>query len=105
MGITSIPAGINIPNVSLLAMQGQPKPSRHSICLQSSCSTKTFDSKFSCSLESATCLSFDSDVGFKNVSLGNVLSAKAPNEPVPFIAEDDLVMYQEHRDHGFEVQV
>ncbi|RDW94407.1 putative dipeptidyl peptidase 3 [Coleophoma crateriformis] len=43
--------------------------------------------------------------GFKNVSLGNVLSAKAPNEKIPFIAESDLALYQKHRDAAFEVQV
>ena len=43
--------------------------------------------------------------GFKNVSLGNVLSAKGPNEPIPFIHDDDLDVYQENRDAAFEVQV
>ncbi len=43
--------------------------------------------------------------GFKNVSLGNVLSAKAPNEKIPFIAEADLALYQKYRDPAFEVQV
>ena len=43
--------------------------------------------------------------GFKNVSLGNVLSAKGPNEPIPFIHDDDLQMYQDNRDAAFEVQV
>lgn len=45
------------------------------------------------------------NLGFKNVSLGNVLSAKAPNEPVPFIAEKDLEVYRRCRDPAFEVQV
>ncbi|KAL8697595.1 MAG: hypothetical protein Q9224_002237 [Gallowayella concinna] len=44
-------------------------------------------------------------VGFKNVSLGNVLSAKAPNEPIPFIRPEDLELYQVNRDRAFEVQV
>ena len=44
-------------------------------------------------------------VGFKNVSLGNVLSAKAPNEPIPFIRPEDLPIYQNNRDEAFEVQV
>ena len=44
-------------------------------------------------------------VGFKNVSLGNVLSAKAPNEPIPFIRPEDLSVYQNNRDEAFEVQV
>ena len=45
------------------------------------------------------------EVGFKNVSLGNVLSAKAPNEPIPFIRKEDLSLYQDNRDDAFEVQV
>ncbi|UKZ53764.1 hypothetical protein TrVGV298_007563 [Trichoderma virens] len=43
--------------------------------------------------------------GFKNVSLGNVLSAKAPNEKIPFIRQEDLAVYQANRDAAFEVQV
>ncbi|KAK4099774.1 dipeptidyl-peptidase III [Parathielavia hyrcaniae] len=43
--------------------------------------------------------------GFKNVSLGNVLSAKAPDEKIPFISEADLPVYQKYRDAAFEVQV
>ena len=43
--------------------------------------------------------------GFKNVSLGNVLSAKAPNEPIPFIRPEDDAIYRQQRDPAFEVQV
>jgi dipeptidyl-peptidase-3 len=43
--------------------------------------------------------------GFKNVSLGNILSAKAPNEQIPFIKSSDLATYQKYRDPAFEVQV
>lgn len=43
--------------------------------------------------------------GFKNVSLGNVLSAKAPNEKIPFIRDEDLEVYKKQRDASFEVQV
>ena len=43
--------------------------------------------------------------GFKNVSLGNVLSAKAPNEPITFIREQDLKLFEELRGPAFEVQV
>lgn len=43
--------------------------------------------------------------GFKNVSLGNVLSAKAPDEKIPFIREEDLNVYRKYRDASFEVQV
>lgn len=39
------------------------------------------------------------------MSLGNVLSAKAPNEKIPFIAEKDLEVYKKCRDAAFEVQV
>ena len=45
------------------------------------------------------------EIGFKNVSLGNVLSAKAPNETIPFIHKDDLKLYRNYRDEAFEVQV
>ncbi|PVI08461.1 dipeptidyl-peptidase III [Periconia macrospinosa] len=45
------------------------------------------------------------NLGFKNVSLGNVLSAKAPNEPIPFIKPSDLEVYNKYRDPAFEVQV
>ena len=44
-------------------------------------------------------------LGFKNVSLGNVLSAKAPNEPIPFVCEQDEPLFREFRDAAFEVQV
>ncbi|KAI2629742.1 putative dipeptidylpeptidase III [Hypoxylon sp. NC1633] len=43
--------------------------------------------------------------GFKNVSLGNVLSAKAPDEKIPFIRDEDLEVYKRYRDDAFEVQV
>ncbi|KIX08118.1 uncharacterized protein Z518_02774 [Rhinocladiella mackenziei CBS 650.93] len=43
--------------------------------------------------------------GFKNVSLGNVLSAKAPDEPIPFIRKEDDQVYRNCRDPAFEVQV
>ena len=43
--------------------------------------------------------------GFKNVSLGNVLGAKAPDEPIPFIRSEDLEIYRQYRDAAFEVQV
>lgn len=45
------------------------------------------------------------NLGFKNVSLGNVLSAKAPNEPIPFIRQQDLGLFRKYRDPAFEVQV
>ena len=43
--------------------------------------------------------------GFKNVSLGNVLSAAAPKEPTPFIRDADQDVYDKYRDQAFEVQV
>ncbi|KAI5786835.1 dipeptidyl peptidase III [Pyronema domesticum] len=43
--------------------------------------------------------------GFKNVSLGNVLSAKAPNEPITFIKDSDLALFEKLRGDAFEVQV
>ena len=45
------------------------------------------------------------NLGFKNVSLGNVLSAKAPNEQIPFIRPEDRPVYENMRDAAFEVQV
>ncbi|ETN46902.1 uncharacterized protein HMPREF1541_01091 [Cyphellophora europaea CBS 101466] len=45
------------------------------------------------------------NLGFKNVSLGNVLSAKAPKEPIPFIRDADDEVYRSCRDPAFEVQV
>ncbi|KAK9324302.1 peptidase family M49-domain-containing protein [Lipomyces orientalis] len=44
-------------------------------------------------------------IGFKNVSLGNVLSAKSPNEKVPFVKESELELYEKLRGPAFEVQV
>ncbi|KAL8243787.1 hypothetical protein R6Q59_010045 [Mikania micrantha] len=43
--------------------------------------------------------------GFKNVSLGNVLSAKPPKQPIPFIRAEDDEIYRKYRDSAFEVQV
>lgn len=40
-----------------------------------------------------------------NGPTGNVLSAKAPDEKIPFIAQSDLELYQKYRDAAFEVQV
>ncbi|EPS42799.1 hypothetical protein H072_3127 [Dactylellina haptotyla CBS 200.50] len=44
-------------------------------------------------------------LGFKNVSLGNVLNAKSPSEKVTFIAEKDLALYERLRGPAFELQV
>ncbi|ATY58552.1 dipeptidyl peptidase III [Cordyceps militaris] len=43
--------------------------------------------------------------GFKNVSLGNVMSATNPNEKIPFIKEADLAIFAKYREPSFEVQV
>lgn len=45
------------------------------------------------------------NIGFKNVSLGNVLSAKAPNEKTTFLLEKDVALYDALRGPAFEVQV
>ena len=43
--------------------------------------------------------------GFKNVSLGNVLNAKAPNEVTTFVKESDRALYDKLKGPSFEVQV
>lgn len=43
--------------------------------------------------------------GFKNVSLGNVLSAADSKDKVPFIADEDQELYLKHRVGAFDVQV
>lgn len=40
-----------------------------------------------------------------NEVVGNVLSAKAPDEKIPFIPESSLELFQKYRDAAFEVQV
>ncbi|KJA27223.1 hypothetical protein HYPSUDRAFT_35833 [Hypholoma sublateritium FD-334 SS-4] len=43
--------------------------------------------------------------GFKNVSLANILAAKAPNEELTFIHPDDVDLYNAWDSRAFEVQV
>lgn len=43
--------------------------------------------------------------GFKNVSLGNVLNAKAPDEKITFLSETDAELFRKLRGPAFEVQV
>ncbi|KAG7854734.1 hypothetical protein KL919_005016 [Ogataea angusta] len=45
------------------------------------------------------------NLGFKNVSLGNVLSAKSGKEPVTFVDEQTQQLYEKYRAEAFEVQV
>jgi dipeptidyl-peptidase-3 len=44
-------------------------------------------------------------VGFKNVSLGNILSARSGKEPITFLHESDRDVFTEYRNDSFEVQV
>ncbi|GAA6061288.1 hypothetical protein JCM10212_004694 [Sporobolomyces blumeae] len=81
-----IPAGINIPNylsVSLFDL--------------TNATTNEPDTKT------------DHDVreqhGYKNVSLSNILSAKAENEPVTFVAPEEHDAHNAWSDKAFEVQV
>lgn len=43
--------------------------------------------------------------GFKNVSLGNVLRAQAPNEEITFLRPEDKPLFEKFRGKSFEVQV
>ncbi|KAF8636591.1 hypothetical protein AX17_003402 [Amanita inopinata Kibby_2008] len=43
--------------------------------------------------------------GFKNVSLANILAAKAPNEELTFIHPDDVDIYNAWDNRAFELQV
>ncbi|KAJ3796999.1 aflatoxin-detoxifizyme [Lentinula aff. detonsa] len=43
--------------------------------------------------------------GFKNVSLANILAAKAPNEELTFIHPDDVKLYNAWDSRAFELQV
>ncbi|GLB34963.1 putative aflatoxin-detoxifizyme [Lyophyllum shimeji] len=43
--------------------------------------------------------------GFKNVSLANILAAKAPNEELTFIHRDDVELYNAWDSRAFELQV
>ncbi|KAG6877715.1 hypothetical protein C0993_004810, partial [Termitomyces sp. T159_Od127] len=43
--------------------------------------------------------------GFKNVSLANILAAKAPNEELTFIHPDDVELYNAWDSRAFELQV
>jgi len=45
------------------------------------------------------------NIGFKNVSLGNILNAKSGNEPITFIHSDDFELFNKYRNDSFEVQV
>jgi len=45
------------------------------------------------------------DIGFKNVSLGNVLSAQSPSERITFLSDSDVAVFKEWRGKSFEVQV
>lgn len=52
-----------------------------------------------------TNVGFRQTEGFKNVSLGNVLSAKPPKEPTPFIKAEDQEAWDKYVNESFEVQV
>ncbi|EMD00837.1 hypothetical protein BAUCODRAFT_62079 [Baudoinia panamericana UAMH 10762] len=43
--------------------------------------------------------------GFKNVSLGNVLSAESAKEPTTFLRDEDQDVFDKRKDPAFEVQV
>lgn len=45
------------------------------------------------------------NIGFKNVSLGNILNAKSGKEPITFIHANDYELFNKYRNDSFEVQV
>lgn len=45
------------------------------------------------------------NIGFKNVSLANILSAKSPNEKITFLSPADIPLFEKLRGRAFEVQV
>ncbi|KAG8746386.1 hypothetical protein FRC10_005097 [Ceratobasidium sp. 414] len=44
-------------------------------------------------------------VGFKNVSLANILAAKSPNEVITFLSPEDAAFYKQWDTKAFDVQV
>lgn len=45
------------------------------------------------------------NIGFKNVSLGNILNAKSSKDPVTFISDDIMETFKKYQNDSFEVQV
>ena len=42
---------------------------------------------------------------FADITAGNVLNAKLPDEKLPFLLESDIELFKKYRDAAFEVQV
>lgn len=43
--------------------------------------------------------------GFKNVSLGNILNARVPNEEITFLSDKNVELFKKYHGMSFEVQV
>lgn len=99
-GISRSPKPLNASFVLLSCMAY--RPSRPVLELSDLSRTNSLTSKLQLDIPNYD--DVRQEVGFKNVSLGNVLNVKAPDEPIPFIREEDLSLYQDNRDDAFEVR-
>lgn len=83
---SGVPAGINIPNCkSTFLLKNKNKNNPFIFCV--------IDDEIR------------QDEGFKNVSLGNVISVTNKTEPIPFLSEEDQVLLKKYKVSAFEVNI